>query len=148
MNTGCLQSLPTELTGAIRPRKRRNDEVAALDGANLFADRLDDADELVPHALPRLAGLHLLVRPQVAPAYAGARDPEECVGGFDQVGVRDSLDANVARTMHNGGSQGSTPVAPDCFFGGTISTKATLKSSQYCPAMSPPIEAISSPQTS
>ena len=74
VEAGGLQSLPAELAGAVGPGERRDDEVARLDGADLGADVLDDADELVAHARARVARLHRLVRPEVAAADAGAGD--------------------------------------------------------------------------
>ena len=44
-----LQPFAAEDAGAVRPEKRRDDEVAGLDRRDVGADRLDDADELVAH---------------------------------------------------------------------------------------------------
>src|SRR5262249_13147787 len=68
---------------------------------DIRADLLDDPDELVPHAAAGLRRLHRLVRPQVAAADRGAADPHERVGRFDEVGVRDVLDSNVAGPVHD-----------------------------------------------
>jgi hypothetical protein len=58
VKAGAVQSASAEHTGAGRPKERRNDEVARLDRADIVADGLDDADELMPHAPPRLARFH------------------------------------------------------------------------------------------
>ena len=63
-----VQPLPAEDAGAVRPHERRDDEVAGLHRADVGADVLDDADELVPHAAAGLAGLHRLVGPEIAAA--------------------------------------------------------------------------------
>jgi hypothetical protein len=96
-----LQAVLAEHAGAVRPRERRNDDVADLDGADVGADGLDDADELVTHPLTDLAVPHLVVRPQVAAADAGAGDADERVARFDDPGVRHVLDANVACAVHD-----------------------------------------------
>lgn len=86
-----------------------DDQVARPDGADIGANRLDNADKLVAHAVANLAGLHLLVRPEVAAADAGASDPDEGVGRLNDAGVRDSLDTDVAGTIHNRCTHGETP---------------------------------------
>src|SRR6266508_3820659 len=96
-----LQSLLAEDAAAVRPRERCDDRVADRDGADVGADGLDDADELVAHALTGLAGLHLAVGPEVAAADAGAGDADEGVGRFDDAGVRHVLDADVAGAVHD-----------------------------------------------
>ena len=50
VQTRGLQPLAAELAGAVGPGERRDDEVALLHRADLAADVLDDADELVSHA--------------------------------------------------------------------------------------------------
>ena len=96
-----LQTCLAEDAGAIRPRERRDDDVTGFHGADVVADGLDDADELVPHPLARLAGLHLVVGPEVAAADGGTGDHDESVGGFNEVGVGDGLDTNVAGAVHD-----------------------------------------------
>ena len=80
-----LQSLLAEDATSVRPRERCDDDVADLEIADVRADDLDDADELVPHALAGLAGRHLVVGPEVAAADAGPGDADEGVGRFDDV---------------------------------------------------------------
>src|SRR4051812_11495994 len=105
VQTRGLQSFPTELAGSVRPGEWRDDKITALDGADIFTNRFDDADELVPHPASLVGWLHRLVRPEVAAADAGVRDPEKCVGWFLQSRIGDVLDANVARAVHDSGSQ-------------------------------------------
>ena len=101
VEAGGVQPLPAEDAGAVGPDERRDDEVAGLDRADVGADGLDDADELVPHAASGLAGLHLLVRPEVAAADRGAGDGDEGVGRLDEAGVGDGLDTDVAGAVHD-----------------------------------------------
>ena len=101
MQTRALQPFAAEDTGAVRPEKRRNDHVADLDGLDVGADRLDDADELVPHPPAGVVVRHRLVRPQIAAADRGARDPNERIGRVDQPSVRDILDPDIAGSVHD-----------------------------------------------
>ena len=96
-----VQPLPAEDAGAVRVEERRDDEVAGLQGADVGADGVDDADELVAHPAAGLVVLHRVVRPEVAAADAGAGDTDECVGRLDQVGVGDVLDPNIACAVHD-----------------------------------------------
>ena len=48
-----LQSLLAEVAGAVGVGERRDDDVARLHGADVGADLLDDADELVAHRAGR-----------------------------------------------------------------------------------------------
>ena len=104
-----LQPFAAEDAGAVRPEERRDDEVAGLDGRDVGADGLDDADELVPHPAAGVVVRHRLVRPQVAAADRGAGDPHERVGRLDQPRVRDVLDANVAGSVHHCRAHGQMP---------------------------------------
>src|SRR5205823_14992080 len=75
--------------------------VFGLDGPDVSADGLNDADELVAHPAAGIARLHRLVRPKVAAANGGAGDGDECVVRFDQVRVGDVLDPDVAGAVHD-----------------------------------------------
>ena len=88
VEAGGLQALSAELAGAVGPGERSDDEVALLHRPHVGADVLDDADELVAHAAAGRAGLHLLVRPQIAAADAGAGDANEGVGRLDECADR------------------------------------------------------------
>ena len=90
-----------EDAGTVGVGERHYDELTNLDAANVGADVLDDADRLVAHVAPRVAGLHCLVRPEVAAADRGARDADQRVGRFDQSRVGDVLDPNVAGAVHD-----------------------------------------------
>ena len=104
-----MQTLMAEDTGAVRPRERRDHDVAGLDRADAVADGLDDADDLMAHPLAALAGLHRPVRPEIAAADAGAGDPEEGIGRLDQTGVGDVLDPDVAGAVHDSCAHVASP---------------------------------------
>jgi hypothetical protein len=96
-----VQSLSAEDAGPVGPQKRRHDEVAGFERADLGTDVLDQADELVPHAAARFAVLHRLVGPEIAAADGGAGDRDQRVCGLDEAGVRDVVDADVACSVHH-----------------------------------------------
>jgi hypothetical protein len=101
-----VQSFPAEDTGAVGPQERRDDQIADLHRLDVCADCLDDADELVSHAPSGVARLHLVVRPEIAPADRGAGDGHEGVGRLDEAGVGDGLDTDVAGPVHQGCTHG------------------------------------------
>ena len=96
-----VQSLAAEDAGAVGPDERRDDEVALLHAADVVADGLDGADELVSHPAAGLARLHRPVRPEVAAADRGMGDDDERVGRLDEARVRDGLDTDVAGAVHD-----------------------------------------------
>ena len=106
VEAGGVEAFPAEDAGAVRPQKRRDDEIARLDSADVCADGLDDANELVPHPAAAVALLHRPVRPEIAATDRGAGDRDEGVVRFDQAGVGDVLDPNVAGRVHDGCSHG------------------------------------------
>jgi hypothetical protein len=61
----------------------------AIANPRIGADGFDDADGLVSHPLAGVAGLHLVVRPEIAAADSGAADIYERVRRLDQAGVAD-----------------------------------------------------------
>jgi hypothetical protein len=96
-----VQPFPAEDAGAVGVQERRDDDVADLQVADVGADGLDDADELVSHTTAGLAVFHRLVRPEIAAADGGTGDDDEGVGRFDQAGVGDVLDTDVAGAEHD-----------------------------------------------
>ena len=109
MDARRVKPLVAELATAVGVRERHDDHIPGLHGAHVGADRLDDADGLVPHAAAGLAPVHRVVRPEVAAADAGAGDRDEGVGRLDQAGVGDVLDTDVAGAEHDGCTHGSLP---------------------------------------
>lgn len=45
--------------------------------------------------------VHLLIRPEIAPADTRAHDLDDRIGGIDDARVRNVLDTNVARAVHD-----------------------------------------------
>jgi hypothetical protein len=93
--------------------KGRDDDVPDLHSADVGADGLDDADELVPHTLAGRALLQLVVRPEVAAADAGAGDADKCIRRLRKGGVGDVLDADVAGAVHDCCSHATTEAGAD-----------------------------------
>jgi len=102
MEAGAVQPFPTEDAGAIGVEERRGDDIAGVHGSDIGANGLDDTDELVSHPAAGVAGRHRLVRPKIAPADGGAGDDDKGIGWFDERGVGNGLDANVASAEHDG----------------------------------------------
>jgi hypothetical protein len=81
-------------------------QYAADDGTrralvDIAADLLDGAYRFMAHALPGLARGHVVVRPQVAAADAGADDADDRIGRVEDGRVGDVLDADVAGAVHD-----------------------------------------------
>ena len=102
VQAGGVQPFSAEDAGAVGPRERRDDEVAGLHRAYVGPDGVDDADELVAHPAAGLARLHLVVRPEVAAADAGAGNAEKRIGWFRDPGVGDVLDPDIPGAVHDG----------------------------------------------
>ena len=73
VDAGGLVAGPADLTGVVGGEERPDDELARLDGRDLVADLLDDADVLVTHRRRRIDGFESAVGPQVRAADAGGR---------------------------------------------------------------------------
>ena len=89
-----------DLAGVVGGPEGADDEVADLDGADLVADLLDDADVLVTHHLV-VDRLGAAVGPQVGPADAGRRQADDRVGRLDDPRVLAVLDPDVAGSVHD-----------------------------------------------
>ena len=96
-----LQAVVAEDATAVGVGERHHHQVALLDGGDVAADVLDDADGLVPHDPRPLSGIEVLVGPEVAAADAGAGDPDHRVGRLLDPGVGNLFDAHVTRPVHD-----------------------------------------------
>ena len=107
---GGLQPLPAEDAGAVGADERRDDEVAGLDGADVGADGLDDADELVSHAAAgrRSCSIDLYGQRSLPQMPARVTRTSASVGSIE-AGVGDVLDANVAGAVHDGCAHAAGP---------------------------------------
>jgi hypothetical protein len=97
-----VQSFAAEGARAVGVGGWDDDDVTDVHGADVIADGFDDADGLVSHAAAGLAGLHLVVRPEVAAADGSVANGDKRVGRLDQASVGDVLDANVTGAVHDG----------------------------------------------
>ena len=97
-----MQSLIAEHASAVGVGKRHHDHVTALDGAHVGASGLNHADRLVAYAAALFDRLKLVVRPEIAAAYAGARDADNRISRIHNSGIWDVLDTDVAGAVHHG----------------------------------------------
>ena len=95
-----MQRFVAEDAGAVGVGERYNDEIADFHRANVGPDGVHDADGLVSHAAAGVAVFHRLIRPEIAAADAGVADGHDGIGRFDNAGVGDRLDSNVAGSVH------------------------------------------------
>src|SRR6266581_2182533 len=96
-------------TGVIGGEERTDNELAGLDRGDLTADFLDDAAVLVPHRARLRCRVEAAVGPQVGPAYAGGRHPDDRIRRLDDPRVVALLETHIARGVKNGSSHGSSP---------------------------------------
>jgi hypothetical protein len=96
-----LQSLLAKFTGAIGPGEWRDNQIALLHRSHIGADGLDDADELVPHAVPSLARRHRVVRPEIAAANTRMCHPNQGISWLDDPGIGNGFDAHVVHAIHD-----------------------------------------------
>jgi hypothetical protein len=105
-----VHSLPAEGAGSVGPEERRGHEVTGLKRADLGADGLDDADELMPHAPAGAVGLHGFVRPEIAAADRRVSHANKCVTRFGQLRIRYVLDADIPRAVHDSRAHPNSPL--------------------------------------
>src|SRR6266496_1651907 len=96
-------------TGVIGGEERTDNELAALDRGDLTADFLDDAAVLVPHRARLRCRVEAAVGPQVGPAYARGRHPDDRIRRLDDPRVVALLETHIARGVKNGSSHGLSP---------------------------------------
>lgn len=90
----------TKDAGPVGEREGHDDEIAAFHSVNIGSHIFDDRDGLVPHETAPIAVFHCLVRPKIAAADAGATHRYYRAGRFDDPGVGNGLDTNVALQLH------------------------------------------------
>ena len=100
---------PADLAGVVGGPEGADDEVADLDGADLGADLLDDADVLVAHHLV-VDRLGAAVGPQVAAADAGRGQADDRVGRLDDLRVLAVLHPHVAGSVHDNSTHRGAPL--------------------------------------
>jgi hypothetical protein len=103
MDTCGLQSVTAEDTGAVRVGEWHSYAIADLDNPDISADGLNNPDGLVPHRATAVTNRFLTaVRPEVTAADSGANDADNSVDRFDQAGIGDVLDSNIAGVIEDG----------------------------------------------
>jgi hypothetical protein len=90
-----------DLACVVRGEERADDELAGLDGCHRVTDFFDDADVFVAHVkgLSDLVGA--AVRPQIRPADAGGRQPDDRVGRLQDLRFLDILHSDVTGGVHH-----------------------------------------------
>jgi hypothetical protein len=101
VKTRGLQMVVTKLARAVRIGEGHRHQVAFFQCSNTGANFFHHSDSFVPHALRAVFGPPRMVRPKIASADAGARDPNQGVGLFLDRCVGHVLNANVARSLHD-----------------------------------------------
>jgi hypothetical protein len=71
-----LHALLAEKAGAVRKGERHHDHIADLEGANVAAGLLDDADRLVPQDARAVVWVERLVGPGVGTVRDDGRSPQ------------------------------------------------------------------------
>src|SRR5262249_48484792 len=97
-----------DLAGVVAGEERADDELPGLDGVDVAADLLDDADVLVPHRGWPVDRLDAAVGPQVGAAHAGGGEADDRVGGLFDRRVVAVLDADIARGVEDDSSHGGS----------------------------------------
>jgi hypothetical protein len=88
--------------GVVGKNERADDELAGLDGLDLVADLDDHAAIFMAHVKGLGDGVRAAIGPEVGTADAGCRELDDGVGGLENRGFGDFLEANVAGAVENG----------------------------------------------
>ena len=87
--------------GVVGDAERADDELARPDGRDGAADLFDDAAIFVAHRHRLRDGVQPAIGPQVGPADAGRRQPDDGVGRLEDLRLGDLLATHVARPIKN-----------------------------------------------
>jgi hypothetical protein len=98
-------------TGVVGSGEGSDDKLPGLDRGNRTADLLDDAAVLVPHRRRLGERANTAVGPQVGPADAGGRDPDDGIGWLDNLGLVALLEAHVAWNVKNSSFHSLSPLS-------------------------------------
>jgi len=91
-------------TGVVAREERSDGELSRRDRPHRAADVFDDAAVLVAHGRRTVGGADAAIRPQVGPADAGRREPDDGIRRFDNFWRRALLETHVAWTVENSSS--------------------------------------------
>src|SRR5688572_17993919 len=89
--------------GVVGGRERADDELAGLHARDLAPDLDDHAAVLVAHVHGLMSTIEPAIGPEVRPADAGGREPDDRVGGLEDFGFGDVFEADIARGVQNRG---------------------------------------------
>src|SRR5437868_3639442 len=109
MLAGSLISSLTVRAGVVGRKEGTDDKLARLDLGDRPTDLLNNAAVLVPHRSRFGNGIDASVRPQVGPAHAGGRDPDNGIRGIENLRFGTLLKAYVARPVKNSSFHGIPP---------------------------------------
>src|SRR5256714_7622718 len=104
-----MVAVPAVRARVVGGGERADDELARLDRPYGAADLLDDAAVLVPHRRLPVDRLEPAIRPEVRPAHAGDRDPDDGVRRLDNLGRLAVLESDVAGAIKDGPTHVSSP---------------------------------------
>src|SRR5881296_1526726 len=119
-------------TGVVGREERSDDELSRRDRPDRAADVFDDAAVLVAHGRRTVGGADAAIRPQVGPADARRREPDDGIRRFDNFWRRALLETHVARAVENSSSHDSIThiVYPGFLY--NFSALPTMSGSQRC----------------
>ena len=100
----------TVRTGVVRKGEGSDDELTALHRFHRAADFFDDAAVLVSHRRRLLDWTDASVRPKIRSADAGGSDSYDRIGRLFDSWIRPLLEADITRTVKNGGFHFFRPV--------------------------------------
>src|SRR5206468_3069584 len=100
--------------GVVGRGERADDELAGLDRGDRPADLLDDAAVLVPHRGRLGDRVGAAVGPQVGPAHAGGRDPDDGIRRLDDGRGVALLETYITRAVEDSSSHDSSPCLQWC----------------------------------
>src|SRR5438445_1253620 len=104
MDAGRLVSCAAARAGAVRRKERADDELAWLDRFDRAADLLDDPAVLVAERCRLRHRLDAAVGPEVGPAHARGRHPDDRIRRLRDPRLFALLATHVARCIQNGSS--------------------------------------------
>src|SRR5436853_272295 len=104
MDAGRLVSCTAERAGVVRRKERADDELAWLDRFDRAADLLDDPAVLVAERCRLRHRLDAAVGPEVGPAHARGRHPDDRIRRLRDPRLFALLETHVARCIQNGSS--------------------------------------------
>jgi hypothetical protein len=113
--TGGLITRATVWTRIVGGEERTDHELPALDRCHRGPNLFDDAAVFVAHWGRLGVPADTAVGPQVGPAHAARRQPDDRVRRFDNRGLRALFEPHIARAIQNSSSHYLLPRPPEQF---------------------------------